>query len=114
MAFSIESLFRKVQLLKFQVTQLVDENIKIPQLKAEVFRLKKENKHLKERLSKHKTPKNSNNSSIRPSQDENRPTPQGLREKIGRKPGGQQGHKGTSLQLNDNPDKTEVLVSDYC
>ncbi len=43
--FSIESLFRKVQLLKLQVKQLEDENIKIPHLEAEVSRLKKENKH---------------------------------------------------------------------
>ncbi len=49
-AFSIESLFRKVQLLKFQGKQLEEENIKIPQLEAEVSWLKKENKHLKECL----------------------------------------------------------------
>ncbi len=69
---------------------------------------------MKERLSKHEATKNSNNSSIPPSQDENRPTRQSLREKSGRKPGCQQGHKGITLQLIDNPDKTEVLVSDYC
>ncbi len=63
-AFSIENLFRKVQLLKLQVKQLEDENIKIPQLKAEVSWLKKENKHFKVHLSKHETPKKSYNSSI--------------------------------------------------
>ncbi len=70
-AFSIESLFTKVHLLKLQVKQLKDENIKIPQLAAEVSRLKKEYKHLKERVSKHETPKNGNNRSLPPFQDEN-------------------------------------------
>ncbi len=69
---------------------------------------------MKERLSKHETPKNSNNGSIPPSQNKNRPTRKSLREKSDRKQGGQKGHKGTTLQLIDNPDKTEVLVSDYC
>ncbi len=69
---------------------------------------------MKERLSKHEKPKNSNNSSILPSQDENRLTRKSLRNKSSRKPGGQQGFKGTTLQLIDNPDKTEVLVLDYC
>ncbi len=55
-AFSIESLFRKVQLLKLQVKQLDDENINIPQLEAEVSWLNKKYKNLKVLLSTHETP----------------------------------------------------------
>lgn len=113
-AFMIETLIKEVQLLKLRVEQLEAENKKIPQIEAEITSLKKENKQLKERLSRYETPKNSNNSSIPPSKDENRPVRRSLREKSSRKPGGQDGHKGTTLQMIDNPDKIEVLVSDYC
>lgn len=104
---TIEILFREIQALRLRVSQLEEENKRIPIIE-------KENAALKARLSKYKTPKNSNNSSIPPSQDENRPKRKSLREKTGRKPGGQKGHKGTTLQMVENPDKTEVLVSDYC
>lgn len=65
-------------------------------------------------MSKYEKPKNSSNSSIPPSQDENRPVRGSLREKSGLKPGGQKGHKGSTLQMNVTPDKTEKLVSDFC
>ncbi|MEA1876534.1 MAG: FISUMP domain-containing protein [Bacteroidota bacterium] len=63
---TIEILFREIQALRLRVSQLEEENKRIPILE-------KENAALKARLSKYKTPKNSNNSSIPPSQDENRP-----------------------------------------
>ncbi|GAH98112.1 unnamed protein product, partial [marine sediment metagenome] len=113
-AFTIETLIKEIQLLKHRVEQLEAENKKIPQYEAEITRLKKEKKQLKERLSIYETPKNSNNSSIPPSKDENRPVRKSLREKSGRKPGGQKGHNGTTLQMIDTPDKIEMLVSDYC
>ena len=103
----IELLFKEIEALKQRVSQLEKENQRIPVLE-------KENAALKARLAKYETPKNSSNSSIPPSKDENRPKRKSLREKSGRKPGGQKGHKGTTLQMVDNPDKTEILVSDYC
>ena len=42
-------------------------------LKQLVRKLTKENKTLKEQLAKYETPKNSRNSSMPPSQDQNRP-----------------------------------------
>lgn len=95
--YTIEILIKEVQFLRLRVEKV-----------------EKENSVLKARLAKYETPKNSNNSSIPPSKDENRPKRKSLREKSGRKPGGQKGHKGTTLQMVENPDKTEVLVSDYC
>ena len=50
--------------------------------------LSKENAELRHRLSKYENPKNSNNSSVPPSQDENRPRRKSLREKSNKKVGG--------------------------
>jgi transposase len=53
---------------------------------------------------------NSKNSSIPPSKDPNRTRKSSRKVKgIKRKPGGQKGHNGTTLQQVDNPDKIEKL-----
>lgn len=84
-------------------------------LEKEVDFLRKENADLRERLSRYENPKNSRNSSIPPSKDENRPKPnQSLRKPSGRKPGGQKGRKGKTLEMTDNPDKIVVLQPDFC
>ena len=65
---------------------------KIEQLEARVKILEAENALLKNK-------KNSNNSHIPPSQDQNRPRKnQSLREPTDRKAGGQPGHEGTTLE----------------
>ena len=70
---------------------------------------------LTKELEHFRHPKNSNNSSIPPSKDENRPRRnQSLREKSDRKSGGQLGHKGTTLKMVEVPDKIEKLIPDYC
>jgi len=61
-------------------------------------------KYLKNRLAKYETPKNSKNSSVPPSKDENRPKRKSLLEKSGRKPGGQKGRKGNTLKMVEVPD----------
>jgi len=59
--------------------------------------------------------KNSNNSSIPPSKDENRPLRnQSLRSKSDRKTGGQPGHKGSTLKMSPTPDQVEKMIPDYC
>lgn len=84
-------------------------------LEKEVAFLRKENALLKERLLRYENPKNSRNSSIPPSKDENRPKPnQSLRKQSGKKPGGQPGHKGKTLEMNAHPDKIVALQPDYC
>jgi len=84
-------------------------------LEREVEVLKKENLALKERLSHYENPKNSRNSSIPPSKDENRPRRnQSLRKPTGKKPGGQMGHKGKTLEMVSNPDEVIDLVPDFC
>lgn len=49
--FTIETIIKEVQLLKHRVEQLEAENKKIPQIEAEITRLRNENKQLKECLS---------------------------------------------------------------
>lgn len=65
----------------------------------------KELHKLKSELEKYKHRKDSNNSSTPPSQDQNRPKHnQSLREKSGKKPGGQLGHDGNTLKMTLTPD----------
>jgi transposase len=86
----------------------------IAALIQKVDALSLENAELKNRLSKYETPKNSNNSSIPPSKDENRPQRRGLREQTGRKPGGQKGREGNTLKMAEVPGTVERHIPGYC
>lgn len=104
----ILELIQKVDLLTQRVKQL-------EVFEQENKKLRKENTELKHRLSKYQHPKNSNNSSIPPSKDENRPIRnQSLREKTGRSPGGQKGRKGNTLKMIESPDIIEKHKPDFC
>lgn len=75
----------------------------------------KENIELRARLAKYENPKNSRNSSIPPSKDENRPLQtRSLRKVSGKKVGGQQGHDGHTLCMTETPDEIITLIPDYC
>lgn len=79
--------------------------------------LNKEVKTLKKELSKYKKPKkDSTNSSIPPSKDENRLAKknQSTRKKSGKKTGGQKGHQGNTLQMTDCPDEVKTYKSNVC
>lgn len=104
----IEQLFAKIKALEERV--LVLENVE-----KENVKLRKENSILREKLSKYENPKNSNNSSIPPSKDENRPLKtKSLREQSNKKVGGQPGHEGNTLKMTDTPDKVIEYVPDFC
>ena len=82
-------------------------------LELEVY--EKENIILRERLSRYENPKNSRNSSVPPSKDENRPRKnQSLRRSTGKKPGGQSGHTGRTLEMTSTPDYVIDLYPDIC
>jgi len=77
--------------------------------------LKKENTMLSEKLSKYKVSKNSRNSSLPPSKDQNRPkSNQSLRKATAKSKGDQPGHKSNILKMVSNPDTIVDLIPDYC
>ncbi len=95
-------------------TKLDETQIKINEIssklktsEAEVSKLKKENDSLRKKIYR----KNSRNSSIPPSQDPNRiKKNQSLREKSGKKQGGQTGHKGSTLDFYS---KSTQVINHY-
>ena len=67
-------------------------------------------KELEDQLSK-----NSKNSSKPPSSDGyKKPSPKSLRQKTGRKAGGQKGHKGHNLKMTTSPDQTIIHPVEFC
>jgi len=85
-------------------TAYVELERKLKVSEKRVVKLEKENEYLRNKLHR----KNSRNSSIPPSKDENRrPKNYSLREKSGKKIGGQKGHKGTTLDFCATP--TQVI-----
>ena len=70
---------------------------------------------LKARIYELEHPKNSNNSSIPPSKDENRvKRNQSLRERSGKRPGAQPGHEGSMLKMTEQPDEIIKYIPQYC
>jgi len=86
----------------------------VKELQRIVYFLMAEIKDLKHRLSKYENPKNSNNSSIPPSKDENKPKRKSLREKSNNKVGGQKGREGKTLNMVETPDIIEKHLPTYC
>lgn len=103
-------LTRRQQLLKLARTCLSKLIDLLLRLEAEVRRLRLEIKELKARLAL-----NSRNSSKPPSSDGlAKPAPKSLRQKSGRRPGGQPGHPGRTLQPVAKPDHIEVHRLESC
>ncbi|MGJ7036041.1 transposase/FtsZ-binding cell division protein ZapB [Anoxybacillus eryuanensis] len=98
--FTVESLIGKVQQQKQLIHQLVQEN---EHLRHENKQLRKENEQLKYRVQEleARTKKNSSNSHLPPSSD--RFHTHSSRKPSGNKPGGQEGHQGTTLHQVEHP-----------
>ncbi len=108
-------LIRQLQTLSSEVDRLKARVKELEYFEKENKLLRRENKDLKEKLAKYENPKNSSNSSIPPSKDENRPfKSKSLRKKTGRKPGGQKGHEGTTLEMVSDPNEIIDHVPEYC
>jgi len=92
-----------------ELTKLVNKLMKhIEVLEAKVEKLENQ-------LARYQTPKNSTNSSVPPSKDENRPMKsQSLRKSSGKKSGGQPGHKGHTLKMSATSDHTIKYIPQFC
>jgi transposase len=97
-----------IEELKRIVLMQAQELSKIPLLIARIEVLERE-------LERYTTRKDSNNSSLPPSKDENRqPRTSSLREKSNRKAGGQPGHEGKTLEMTETPDEIIEHHSCFC
>ena len=84
-------------------------------LLGEIRELKKEVSSLRAELAIYKNPKNSSNSHIPPSKEENRiPRNQSLRQKSNKNVGGQVGHEGNTLKMVELADEYINHTPDYC
>ena len=80
------------------------------QMQTEIIELKTRVKKLEEQVNK-----NSGNSSKPPSSDGfQKPSPKSLREKSGKKRGGQHGHQRSILEKHPNPHKTITHAVNHC
>ena len=95
---------------------IIEELKRIVEMQAqENSMLRFEIEKLKQRLDKLETRKDSRNSSIPPSKDENRPKrTNSLREKSDKKVGGQPGHKGKTLEMTAHPDEVVDHHACFC
>lgn len=86
-----------------------DLNATVQRLTASIAELIEENRLLKNPR------KNSGNSSIAPSKDENRPVKtNSLRTSGGRSPGGQTGHQGNTLKMTSTPEVLIDYMPNFC
>jgi len=85
-------------------------------LEKEKAELKKENEELKNQINslREQLNKDSHNSSKPPSSDGFKKKIKSLRESSGKKPGGQPGHVGHTLEMVENPDHITVYEIDKC
>lgn len=87
----------------------------IAMLLEEIKQLKQRVQEMEQQLARFTTRKDSHNSSIPPSKDENRPKrTNSLREPSGKKPGGQPGHEGKTLEMTETPDLIIDHKSNFC
>lgn len=90
--------------LKLQAEHQIVVSINIT-LQDQIILKDKEIQNLRSELDKYKHRKDSNNSSLPPSQDQNRSKrKRSLRVKSGKKPGGQAGHVGNTKKMTLTPD----------
>lgn len=94
---------------------LTEEQKRIQELEKENASLRAIVNDLMEKINKLQNRKNSNNSSIPPSKDENRPRKtKSLRKPSGRKSGGQKGHEGSTLEMTASPNVVIEHIPRQC
>ena len=103
----------KKDLKQYSKNQLIEMVLVIPKLLERINVLERKVEELEYKLSLYQ--KNSSNSSKPPSSDINKPNRnQSQRESSGKKPGGQNGHEGSTRNQVKNPDEVIKIFPDSC
>jgi transposase len=104
-----EHLAQRDELIAQMRHQLVQRDELIAQMQQQQAVLSEQVQALQEQIKK-----DSHNSHLPPSSDRFHRQPKSLRQKSGKKPGGQSGHAGSTLQLSQTPDTVIVHPVEQC
>lgn len=114
--FGVEQELQELRaVLETLVEQLRAQNELLAAKDAQIAAMAEKIAELTAKLDEKMHKKNSGNSSTPPSSDRfEKPAPRSLREKSGRKPGGQPGHKGNGMKLDREPDAVISHIPEKC
>src|SRR5260370_20352019 len=104
-----DHLAQRDELIAQMQRQLVQRDELIAQLQQQQVVLKEQVQALQDQLKK-----DSHNSHLPPSSDRFHRQPKSLRQKSGKKAGGQPGHPGSTLMLSPTPDRVIVHAVEQC
>lgn len=108
----IQELIQQIQKMSEQLQQQNEQLIK---LREEIATKDAQIEALTKKIEELTHKKNSGNSSTPPSKDGyQKPAPKSLREKSGRKAGGQEGHKGSGMKIDREPDEVVQHKPERC
>ena len=120
---ALHAMLMEVQLLRETISSQHAEICRLTRiadkLNADLRNRDKIIAELKERLAKYEAPnKDSGNSSTPPSKENMKAEAirrtKTLRKPTGKKPGGQEGHEGSTLKMTETPDETEDIAASFC
>jgi transposase len=104
-----DQVVRREARIQQQETLLSQQSQQMQQMQEQIAGLTQQVKDLQDRLAK-----NSRNSSLPPSSDRFVRQPKSMRTKSKKKPGGQEGHPGTTLQFSETPDEVIEHRASVC
>src|SRR5256885_16294799 len=104
-----EQVAQRDERIQQQETLLSQQGLLMQQMQAQIAALTQQVKDLQDRLAK-----DSHKSSLPPSSDRFARQPKSLRNKSEKKPGGQEGHQGTTLRFSEAPDEVIEHVGTVC
>lgn len=111
----IQQIQKMVEQLQQQSEQLQQQNEQLTKLREEIAAKDAQIEALTKKIEELTHKKNSGNSSTPPSKDGyQKPAPKSLREKSGRKAGGQEGHKGSGMKIDREPDEVVQHKPERC